>query len=478
LYKELVQSIESYNDAPDQRRILLASVGMRMGGTVLLWLLIMLPSRPSWTIGGNPAFHILTALCLLGFAFAYWQLLHWRRAATVVIALHAFEVLAVTLLVWVTGTLTSPFALLYFLLLVGTSIHGNTRHTIFIFSVVFAFYGIFLLLHATGLLPDFPAFRQAETNVPIFDNNTFLSTTFAFIGGVFILIIALIIYLARQLRLKADTLNAQLIKLKDANNALVGSFHDMESMMDRMKSGLESVEGAHNELVKTEKMATMARVAAGTIHELSGPLSSIISEAELLLMAKTLPSDAKIKETLKRVLANTARIQLLMQNLGDSVRAADHRRFEILDLNMIVTRATSLISYEMRALGLQLQVSPDPSEPKIWGNSSQVEQLILSLLINSSQSCEKEKGVIGVETRTEGDKVYLTVTDNGTGVERQHLPRIFEPFFTTKPQEKHLGLGLYIVSGIVDSHKGMITVDSQRGSKTQFTIVFPKKTYS
>ncbi len=102
-----------------------------------------------------------------------------------------------------------------------------------------------------------------------------------------------------------------------------------------------------------------------------------------------------------------------------------------------------------------------------------MNQVFINLLINATQSCADQDGVITIRTRPENDSVVIEVEDNGSGIQPEHLPRIFDPFFTTKAVGQGTGLGLSVSYGIVRDHGGSITVSSQVGRGSLFTVRVP-----
>jgi two-component system, NtrC family, sensor kinase len=117
--------------------------------------------------------------------------------------------------------------------------------------------------------------------------------------------------------------------------------------------------------------------------------------------------------------------------------------------------------------------------PKIWGDSNQLQQVFLNLITNARDAIESIDKTgdrqISAETffDSQNNKIVVKVKDSGIGIPKEQLEQIFNPFYTTKSPNKGMGLGLSIVYRIIESHRGIITVSSQEGTGTQFTITFP-----
>lgn len=110
--------------------------------------------------------------------------------------------------------------------------------------------------------------------------------------------------------------------------------------------------------------------------------------------------------------------------------------------------------------------------PPILCYASELAQVFLNLLINAAQAIE-DRGIITVKTKTDGERVWITIQDNGSGIDEMHLTKIFDPFFTTKDVGKGTGLGLHIVHSVIENHKGAIRVESTLGEGTSFHIELP-----
>ena len=456
-----------------KRRTILVSIGFRVLLLFILWFALTLPVDPGWRIGSSTAFHTVTALILIGYIAAFVQLRKTRHFILVFALINVLELLAMTFLVWATGGIISPFAILYLLLITGTLFLWNLQITLVASLTGITFYGILILSLSRGYIPELPAFQFAGREIPLYDNGTYIASMLFVFGLFAIYTVALNIFLFRLLRTQHEQIGMQSGKLEDATRALISSFHDMESMSDRLKVARQSADTAKQTLMKLEKVASLGQMASGIINEFGSPLSSIISDTELILMNKQMPSDTKVRETMKQTLTNATRIKTLMQNLKEAVMPADGLQSEVFDLNTLVMRVTSLKSHEMSKKGLHFRAECDNANPKIFGVPSQIEQVIISLLSNAENACKGSQGRIVLKTGIRNDTVYMTVADNGHGIKKRDLNRIFEPFYTTRNDENHVGLGLYLVANIVDAHGGHILLESTPDEKTTFTIVFP-----
>ncbi len=228
------------------------------------------------------------------------------------------------------------------------------------------------------------------------------------------------------------------------------------------------------ELRQTEKLSAVGRLASGVAHEINNPLGVILGYAESALW--DLKPEDPLQEPLKSIQRETMRCKNLVQDLLTFSRVSKTEQ-EPMQLNAAVKGAFSLVLAEAR-LG-QVHVVQDLQEglPAIRGNVNQLQQVIINLA-NNALDAMKQQGTLTVRTdqTTENGKrwVVLSISDTGSGIPADVLPRIFEPFFTTKSIGQGTGLGLGLVAEIVQKHSGTIDVQSKPGH-TVFEIRFPAK---
>jgi signal transduction histidine kinase len=175
------------------------------------------------------------------------------------------------------------------------------------------------------------------------------------------------------------------------------------------------------------------------------------------------------------------RCRAIIKNLLKFSRSSDKKEWEEFDLNSILNDTISLIQHQLDLGNIELKRDFADNLPMLHGSASQLQQVFTNLLLNAQQAMS-EGGEIRLTTRLAprlgefSGCVEIIVEDNGQGIEEEHLNRLFEPFFTTKEKGKGTGLGLSISYGIVKEHGGDISVQSELGSGTKFTVILPLET--
>jgi len=221
------------------------------------------------------------------------------------------------------------------------------------------------------------------------------------------------------------------------------------------------------QVIQAEKLASLGTLAAGIAHDLNNPLTIISADAQLL---KSRVGE-KDMEKVNRILEGVERIRVLARDLTTYARF-DVAGKEWVDLNQLIERSFLLLHYEIRKGGFELVLELSPQNPRVFGNLSALEQVVVNLILNSIQAMTGKTGKILVKTGIRPDGgVEFRVEDQGVGISEDNLPRVFEPFFSTK--KGGTGLGLSNVLRIVNEHQGKVKVESRVGVGTTFILVFP-----
>jgi two-component system cell cycle sensor histidine kinase/response regulator CckA len=228
---------------------------------------------------------------------------------------------------------------------------------------------------------------------------------------------------------------------------------------------------AQIQLQQAEKLAAMGQLVSGVAHEINNPAAIISGFAQTLLLDQLAPDQ---RETIQMMYDEATRIGRITSNLLAFARAGSKER-ALVDLNETVRRTYALRSYHLTTLSITVNLELDEENPKAWANGSEMQQMLLNLLINAEQALTSVAGGgrrnITIRTATAGeDRVRLEVSDTGPGIPFDIQEKIFDPFFTTKPEGSGTGLGLSICYGIAHDHGGRIFVHSVPGNGATFTV--------
>lgn len=233
---------------------------------------------------------------------------------------------------------------------------------------------------------------------------------------------------------------------------------------------------AQQEIIQSEKLASVGRLAAGIAHEIGNPIGIILGYLHLLLNQQV--DDEEKTDYLKRMNTETERINAIIRELLDYAQPSTLQRTE-LDLNTIIEETYALVSYQKGFQRIMVTVNLEPDMPGLYADEKQIRQILINLTLNALDAMPVE-GIINYTTAysPETEHILFSITDTGAGIPENLQQKVFDPFFTTKEPGKGTGLGLSNVQRIVDALGGRITVVSAPGKGTTFTILFPvvKKT--
>jgi len=229
------------------------------------------------------------------------------------------------------------------------------------------------------------------------------------------------------------------------------------------------------QLIQAQRATAWAEVARRLAHEIKNPLTPIQLSAERLEMkleGKLAPEEAEIlRRNTQTIVNQVTALKSMVDDFGDYARLPAPVQTG-LDLNALVTDVLAL--YENSRVPVAKRLAP--ALPPVWADSAQIRQVIHNLVQNAQDALENRKEprlqpAVEVCTELAGDKVRLSVTDNGDGFPEQLMARIFEPYVTTKP--RGTGLGLAIVKKIVDEHHGSIAIENRPERGASVSVLLP-----
>jgi two-component system, NtrC family, sensor kinase len=226
------------------------------------------------------------------------------------------------------------------------------------------------------------------------------------------------------------------------------------------------------QVIHAEKLATLGQLAAGVVHELNNPLTSISVYGDYLLKkASTGGADPPDVEKLRRIVQSSERVLRFTRDLVSYARPAPEKPVPV-DIHELIDQAVVFCDHLIDETGAGVEKRYDALLPPVYGVKVQLVQVFVNLITNACHAMPLGAGRLTLETAAFGDgRLTVRVIDSGKGITEDNLQRIFEPFFTTKGEGKGTGLGLSIVKNIVEQHRGSIHVHSEVGRGTTFEVV-------
>jgi PAS domain S-box-containing protein len=225
------------------------------------------------------------------------------------------------------------------------------------------------------------------------------------------------------------------------------------------------------QLIVTDRLASVGELASGIAHELNNPLTSVIGFSQLLL-EKDVPDD--VKEDVKIIYSEAQRTAQVVKNLLTFARKHDTEKRPA-NINSIMEKALELRAYEQKVSNIQVNTRFAPDLPEIMADFFQLQQVFLNIVINAEHFMIEahNRGTLTITTERAGDVIKASFADDGPGIAEENLGHVFDPFFTTKEVGRGTGLGLSICHGIVTEHGGRIYAESELGKGATFIVELP-----
>ena len=233
------------------------------------------------------------------------------------------------------------------------------------------------------------------------------------------------------------------------------------------------MDARQEQIIHSRKIASLGTLVSGVAHELNNPINNIILTIDTLVGGRKV-TDERRASLLDDILNQAVRASGIVKNLLDFSRA-ETSSFSDVDLGLLLNDIFKIAGNEISMKKISLHKHIAAELPKIRGNKQGLQQVFFNLVINAVQAMESE-GHLTVNAVTDQNKrLIISVQDSGMGIAEKNLPHIFDPFFTTKEVGHGTGLGLSVSYGIIKKHGGRISVESQLGKGTTFTVILPGK---
>ncbi len=303
-----------------------------------------------------------------------------------------------------------------------------------------------------------------------------------------------------ELRIRApERGDDELSRLARAFNRMMGQLHEMtvdrekqrEMLRDRIEEATAQLEVRNDQLAKAnqelwqttrrltqfERLAAAGQTASQFAHEVGTPLNLISCHAQLI---EAESGSADDRERAAIIVEQTDRIERIVRRMLDRTRT-EAPEMHPLDLNSIIERIRVSTAPTLTEPGVRLVTELEPNLPLIAGDSDKLQQVFINL-INNALDAMPDGGDLRIETRFRrgshgsGDEVLVTVSDTGCGMTPEVLAHVFDPLYTTKERGRGTGLGLVVVSQIIQEHGGTLRAESSSGSGSTFHLTFPTLT--
>ena len=249
----------------------------------------------------------------------------------------------------------------------------------------------------------------------------------------------------------------------DGKGEVVASVHVARDITERKRM--------EEQLIVTDRLASIGELASGIAHELNNPLTSVIGFSQLLL-EKDVPDD--VKEDIKTIYSEAQRTAEVVKNLLTFARKHAPVK-QLVNIHSIIEKVLELRTYEQRISNIQVNTQFAPDLPEIMADYFQLQQVFLNIIINAEHFMIEahNRGTLTITTERVGDIIRASFADDGLGISEENLKHLFDPFFTTKEVGKGTGLGLSICHGMITEHGGRIYAESELGKGATFVVELP-----
>lgn len=270
-------------------------------------------------------------------------------------------------------------------------------------------------------------------------------------------------------------LNRMLKRIADHKERLEAHVRSLEEANIELKQ-------ARQEVLRSEKLSSLGRLAAGVAHEVGNPMGAILGYSNLLM--DHVGENAEAMDYLKRIEKEVTRTNTIVRELLDFSRPSPTEQAPV-DVNDLITESTTFLARQKLMASINIETELEPDIGMVWADADQLKQVLVNLMLNAGDAMEEggtltitsrrvssmEEGINAEESSKE--RIRISVVDTGKGIPATELNKIFDPFYTTKPPGKGTGLGLAISLRIIETFGGSIRVESTEGEGSTFTVELP-----
>jgi two-component system NtrC family sensor kinase len=239
----------------------------------------------------------------------------------------------------------------------------------------------------------------------------------------------------------------------------------------RVEERTQELKRTQEQLVQSEKLASLGKLAAGIAHEINNPLTGILTYSSLLL--KENKENPQMKEDLEVIVNETTRCRKIVKGLLEFARQTEPSKSPA-DINKVLEETLSLLENQALFHNIKVEKKLKENLPTVMIDTDQIKQVFMNIIINAAEAMS-QGGILTIRSDSDPQKKFAEVSfiDTGPGIPEENLSKIFDPFFTTKRSGKGTGLGLSVSYGIIQRHDGFLEVKSQLGKGSTFTVKLP-----
>lgn len=263
----------------------------------------------------------------------------------------------------------------------------------------------------------------------------------------------------------------QQAKLRRRSQEVDAINNDLRLEIAARQSAEEALRKTHEQLVQSAKLSALGKLTGSIAHEFNNPITGLRNILEQVGEESSLTDE--LRSLMSLGVKECNRMAALVQKLRNFYKPPHEEIYTQVNIHHTLDEIILLLQKRLQEENIQLVKNYAPDLPEIEGVEDQIKQVLLNLIQNAEDAMTGKRGVLTVTTEFRNPDIKILVQDTGEGIPDVILPLIFDPFFTTKSAVKGTGLGLSVSHGIVKRHKGDISVQSQVGRGTVFTVTLP-----